>query len=240
MDDRSSDTFFNGRLIVHQLRNGYRFSIDAVLLAATITPRPGDRMLDLGTGCGVISLIVAFRHPTVQIHAVEIQESLADLARTNIAANHLDQRISLSQADMRHLPAGQVGAPFDWVVSNPPYRASCTGRVNPDNQKALARHEIMLDVTQLIATAKRMLRTGGRLATIFPAARAVDLLWQMRSAGLEPKWLQAVHSREGEEARLLMVHAIKAARPGLIWAPPLMVYGEDGGYTPAVQKMMTA
>ncbi|MFZ1985790.1 MAG: methyltransferase, partial [Desulfatitalea sp.] len=148
-------------MVVTQTSQGYRFSIDAVLLAASIRPKPDDTLLDLGTGCGIISLIVAFRYPRIHIQAVEVQPELTELAQRNVAANRLEQQIEVIQADMRSLPSGQAKGPFDWIVSNPPYHRLDTGRINPNTQRALARHEIAVDLEQLLACARRMLRTGG-------------------------------------------------------------------------------
>lgn len=236
--DLTRDTFFEGRLVVTQSTGGYRFSIDAVLLAAGIRPKPGDSILDLGTGCGIISLILAFRNPQVHIHAVELQPELIELAHDNVADNHMADRIEVVQADMRSLPCGQVTGPFDWIVSNPPYHRSDTGRINPNSQRALARHEITMDLAQLLACAHRMLRTGGRLALIYPADRTAELLVQMRRQGIEPKYLQGVHSQSGQAARLVIVHGIHGAQPGLRMASPLVVYQADGNYTDAVRDMM--
>ncbi len=232
------DTFFDGRLVVTQTAGGYRFSIDAVLLAAGIRPKPGDSILDLGTGCGIISLILSFRYPEVHIHAVELQPELIELARGNVADNHMADRIDVVQADLRLLPGGRLMEPFDWIVCNPPYHRSDTGRINPNNQRALARHEIAMDLAQLLACARRMLRTGGRLALIYPAERTADLLVQMRREGIEPKSLQGVHSQSGQEARLVIVHGIHGARPGLRMAAPLVVYRSTGDYTDAVKDLM--
>jgi len=232
------DTFFEGRLVVTQTAGGYRFSIDAILLAAGIRPKPGDSILDLGTGCGIISLILAFRYPAVQIRAVELQSELIQLAHTNVADNHMADRIEVVQADMCSLPGGRAMEPYDWIVSNPPYHRSNTGRINPNNQRALARHEIAMDLAQLLACARRMLRTGGRLALIYPAERTADLLVQMRREGIEPKYLQGVHSQSGQAARLVIVHGIHGARPGLRMAAPLEIYRPDGSYTDAVKDLM--
>jgi tRNA1Val (adenine37-N6)-methyltransferase len=239
MTDVTRDTFFNGRLTILQTRGGYRFSIDALLLADSVRPGPGERLIDLGTGCGIIPLILALRHPAIHIHAIEVQASLADLARKNITANHMEKQIVLVHDDMRAFAARTVPGGFDWVVSNPPYRAPYSGRVNPEAQKALARHEIMIDLQGLIDSARRLLRTGGRFATIFPATRLVDLLFEMRAAGIEPKNLQSVHSHEGQGARLIMVCGIKAGRAGLRWAAPLVIYRGDGTYTDSIQTMMS-
>jgi tRNA1Val (adenine37-N6)-methyltransferase len=239
MTDLTRDTFFNGRLTILQERCGYRFSIDALLLADSVRPRPDDSLIDLGTGCGIIPLILALRHPAIRLHAIEVQASLAELARKNIIANQMEKRIVLVHDDMRAFAARTVPGGFDWVISNPPYRAPHSGRVNPEAQKALARHEIMIDLQGLILSAKRLLRTGGRFATIFPATRLVDLLFHLRAAGIEPKCLQSVHSHAGQGAKRVLVCGIKAGRAGLRWAAPLVIYHNDGIYTDPIQSMMS-
>jgi tRNA1Val (adenine37-N6)-methyltransferase len=233
----TADTFFNGRLKVHQARDGYRFSIDAVLLADAVHPKAGQSIIDLGTGCGIIPLILAFRYPGVVIHGVEMQTELAELADLNVTANGLQDRIQVIHKDVRRLNHDDTQGLGDWIIANPPYRRPLSGRINPNSQKALARHEIALDLAQLIQTAKRMLKTRGRLATIYPAERITDLLTGMRSAAIEPKWLRGIYSHEGEAAKLVLVQGVKAGRPGLTLAPPLVIYQDDGAYTPVVQAM---
>lgn len=238
-DAVTADTFFNGRLRVHQARDGYRFSIDAVLLADAVHPKAGQSIIDLGTGCGIIPLILAYRFPAVCIHGVEMQTELAELADLNVNANGLQDRIRVIHKDVRTLNHDDTNGPADWIVANPPYRRPLSGRVNPGSQKALARHEIALDLPQLIRTAKGMLKTRGRLVMIYPAERVTDVLAQMRSADIEPKWLQGIYSHQGEAAKLILVQSVKAGRPGLTLARPLVIYQNDGAYTPAVQAMFT-
>ena len=221
-----------------QKRMGYRFSIDAILLAAAVAPKPQDKVLDLGTGCGIVPLILARRFPEIQIQGVEIQTELAELACQNVTANKMENHIRIVQADMCALPQGPVTGPFDWIVSNPPYHGACSGRLNPDSQKALARHEIMMDLAQLTDVARRLLRTGGRFMTIYAAERLADLLVQLRCAGIEPKWIRSIHSHCEEDARLILVMGIKGARPGTHFAAPLVIYHADGRYTAAVEAMM--
>jgi tRNA1Val (adenine37-N6)-methyltransferase len=234
----SRDAFFDGRLTVLQPCKGYRFSIDAILLAATVTPQPGENLLDLGTGCGIIALILALRYPALHISAVEIQPDLAFAARQNVAENRMDARVAVIQADLRTLPSPQIQGPFDWVISNPPFRRPDSGRINPDSQRAVARHEIEVNMEQLMACAGRMLRTGGRFVTIYPAERAADLIERMRLAEIEPKLIQTVHSRCGQDAKLVLAQGIKGGRPGSRIAAPLVVYQPDGSYTKTVQAMM--
>jgi tRNA1Val (adenine37-N6)-methyltransferase len=232
------DTFFNGQLRIAQPESGYRYSIDAVLLAALPRLKPGQTLLDLGTGCGIISLILAFRNSEVRITGVEVQPELAQLAAANVLNNGLQDCIRIIHEDFRRLSPAMVSGPVDWIVSNPPYRRPVSGRVNPDTQRALARHEIKVNLHQLISTTKRLLKTGGRFAIIYPSERAVDLFSEMRLAGLEPKWLQCVHSQAEGEAKLILVQAVMDGKPGLKVERPLVVYGSDGCYSAAVQNMM--
>jgi tRNA1Val (adenine37-N6)-methyltransferase len=233
-----TNVFLNGRLRVDQPENGYRYAIDAVLLASRPRPKPGDTLIDLGTGCGIIALIVAHRYPEARIHAVDIQPELVRFARQNVLTNGMSDRISVHEMDMRQLTPSMVDGPTDWIISNPPYHRANSGRINPNGQKALARHEINIDLSQLTTVSRRLLRTGGRFCTIYPAERIADLICTLHDAGIEPKWLQIIHSRSGTEGKFVLLEAIKGSRPGLRVAAPLTVYGADGTYTVEAQKMM--
>lgn len=237
MKDLSADTFFNGRIKVRQNAGGYRFSIDAVLLAAGIQPRPGDHVLDLGTGCGIIPLILAYRHKDITITGVEIQEELAELAKDNIARNRLSDRVRVFCGNMIDLPVDPVAGPVDWVLSNPPYRKTGSGRLNPNQQRAIARHEILVNLPQLMAVACRMLRTAGKFAMVYSAERLTDCLTQMRGHGIEPKGLRMIHSRADTEAKLVLVQGTKGVRPGLTVGAPLIIYDDKGEYTPEVDAI---
>ena len=234
----SKDTFFNGRLIITQPLKGYRYAIDAILLAAAIRPQKGETVIDLGTGCGIIPLILATRHPGIHIAGVEIQEELALLAQRNVVDNGYEASVAIRNIDLNMLPDHETTGPFDWVVSNPPYRRPGTGRINPIRQKALARFEIKVDLAQLLQSAEKLLRAGGRFVTIFTAERMVDLIVQMRKTEIEPQSIQAVQSHRGEVAKLVLVKGTKGGRTGLCIDAPLVVYEQDGSYTEAVEIMM--
>ena len=234
----TADSFFNGRLQVLQEKDGYRFSLDAVIVSASVEPKRGDTVLDLGTGCGIIAMLLAFRHPDVWVTGVEIQPGLVSLARTNILQNRLESRVKIVEGDMREMPLESVGGPVDWVVCNPPFRKPLSGRLNPQAQKALARHEIHIDLAGLMHTARRCLRNGGHFATIYPAERAVDLFTGMRDAGIEPKWLQCVHGRPADRAKLICVNGKKGARPGLTVRAPLVVHDPGGDYSSEMQRIL--
>lgn len=133
----TEDTLFSGRLHCVQHADGYRFSVDPVLLAHFIRPRPGARLLDLGAGCGVISLILSYRHPAIHITALELQPPLAALIARNIESNRLQGRISLQQGDLRAVNTLFPPETFDWVVCNPPYGKLADGRQNPADRKSV-------------------------------------------------------------------------------------------------------
>jgi len=240
MDGVTRDSFFNGRIRLKQHRSGYRYSIDAVILANSVQPKPGETVVDLGTGCGIIPLIMAFRRPGLRIWGVELQAAMAAVAQENMRANNLTAAVTVVCADMRDVQPESVGAPVDIVVSNPPYRRSRSGRVNPDMQRALARHEIAITLADVIRVSRRLLKTGGRLNMIYTAVRSAELLCQMRAERIEPKRLRSIHSSERHAASLVLVEGIREGGPGLTIAPPLMIYAGDGSYTPEVQAMFRA
>ena len=126
-NDLTHDSFFDGKLSIKQTRTGYRFSIDAVILASSIRPKPQERIVDLGTGCGVVPLLVAFRHPETVLFGVEIQKDLAEMARLNVAENGLIETIHIIDGDMRSVRPGRFDGPVDRVVSNPPFRRAASG-----------------------------------------------------------------------------------------------------------------
>jgi len=233
----SEDTFFNGRIRIKQSRSGYRYSIDAVLLAAFTQVKAHDTVLDLGTGCGIIPIMLAYRYPGLRIYGIEIQKELADLAMLNVRENGMEEQIHIHRGDMKTLESGRNPQSVDLVVSNPPYRKIGSGRMNPDHQQATARHEITVTLTEVAQTAQKMLDKTGRVAMIYPAERAVDILHTLQTHAIEPKRLRTVHSYAGAEAKLILVAGHKNGRPGIKIMPPLILYGRDGRYTDEVEQM---
>ena len=239
MDTLTTDAFFDGRLRIKQAASGYRFSLDAVLLAWHARPRADERILDLGTGCGIIPLILTYRNPSITAFGVEIQQELAELAISNVGANRMQGRITVLRQDMRDLKPDMIGGPVDLVVCNPPFRKPDSGRVNPDSQRAIARHELKASLADVLQAVRRMLRTAGRFVTIYTAERTVELFCQMRAAGVEPKFMRLIHSRLDTEAKLILVDGVKGARSGIRLGPPLIVYDTNGEYSKEVQEMFT-
>ena len=237
MSSLTTDTFFNGQIRVMQNRRGYRFSIDAVLLAYHANPRTGDKVVDLGTGCGIIPIVMARRCAGLKIVAVEVQTELADLAVINVQQNRLEDHIDVMHMDMKLLTPHMISGHCDLIVSNPPYHRPGSGRINPDPQRAIARHEIKASLVDVLQTARRMLRTAGRFVTIYAAERTTDILSQMRKERIEPKKIRMIHSNRHSDAGLILIEGSKGGRPGVKAGPPLFIYDEKGEYTKGVQRM---
>jgi tRNA1Val (adenine37-N6)-methyltransferase len=235
--DETLEPFGQGRLWVFQKKQGYRFSLDAVLLAGLTNLRAGERVVDLGAGCGIVSLILASRFPDCSLVGVESQTTLASLAERNVLLNGLTGRVDILAGEMQNLPQHFPPESFDVAVSNPPYRPLGSGRLNPVAERAIARHELNGSLDVVAQTANYLLPSGGRLALIYPAWRLVHLCCLLRSHQLEPKILRFIHSRTGEEAKLVWAEARKGGREELKILPPLMVYQSGGCYTAEMEEI---
>jgi tRNA1Val (adenine37-N6)-methyltransferase len=232
------DALFNGRLTLYQSRAGYRFSLDALLLADFATIRSGDRVVDLGTGNGVVPLVLADLHPTIRLTGIELQKSLLERARRSVAANHLEKRVEIIAGDVRRWSKIAAPASFDAAVCNPPYRRAGSGRLNPDAERQLARHEVSGGLQEFLAAASFLLRAKGRMALVYPALRAVDLLAGLRHAGIEPKRLRLVHSFPTAPASLLLAEGVKGGRGGLAVLAPLTIYRQGKEYTEEIAALI--
>ncbi len=220
------DSFLNGRLRVIQSGTGYRFSVDALLLADFVTTRKGDRVVDLGTGCGIIPLVMLCSRPIARVAGLEIQEDLANQAARNAGLNRFQNRMLVVRGDLRRPPFGD--GVFHTAVCNPPYRRVTSGRVNPDRERAVARHEILASLEDILGSVRALLRGKGRFAMIYPSERLTDLLAGMRRFALEPKRLQFVHPELSGESKLALVEAVREGRPGVKILPPIL---DQGAYS---------
>ena len=222
--DETLDTFCDGDLKVIQKKRGYRFSLDAVLLSQFIKIRKNERVIDLGTGCGILPLLLSRTTKAHSFVGIEIQKELVECAQKNISLNHLEDRISILHLDYRKLKGSFAPGSFDVVVSNPPYRKYRTGRLNPSMEKAIARHEINGSIEDLIFMASYLLPPKGKCYLIFPALRTVDLFVALRGRKLEPKRLQFVHPRVGEEAKFILTESVNASGVELKIMEPLILH----------------
>lgn len=231
------DDLQRGGLRVIQRADAFRFGTDAVLLADFAAPRRHDRVCDLGTGTGIIPLLLYARENTISADAVEIQPDMADMAARSMAMNGLNEKIRVLPGDLCSIRTLLPHARYDLVTCNPPYGKAGGTLLNPDASKRLARHEESCAIEDVACAAAWLLQNGGRLCCVFPAARMIELSDAMRKYRMAPKRIRMVHSRVEKAAHLCLMEGMLDARPGLIIEPPLVIYDENNAYTPELRRI---
>ncbi len=233
--ERLDDLLIDGLQII-QDDSEFRFSIDAVLLAHFATLRRGDRVVDLGTGTGIIPLLLCTRAELSNIIGVEIQPEVAVRAVRSVEHNGLGQLIQIVQGDLREIDRVLTGLRVDLVTANPPYLPVGSGVSSPKESVALARHEVCCNLEDVVRSAAYLLGSGGRFALVHRPERLVEILSLMVAYRLVPKRLRLVHPRVDQEAKMVLVEGVRDARPGLRTLPPLVVLaGKD--YSPEIKTI---
>ena len=229
-NERVDDLQYRGRFIL-QRPDAFCFGIDAVLLAHFPRCQGRERVLDLGTGTGILPLLMADQ--AAHVEAVELDETLADMARRSVALNDLTAKITVRQGDYRHIERLYARESFDLVLANPPYYPVGRGRENPVPSLACARHEITATLDDVVRAARYALRFRGRLAMVHLPARFDEIGAALRGAGMAIKRARLVEPRRNKPPCLLLLEAAVGGAAGAIrWLPTLTIYGADGGYTP--------
>lgn len=218
------DQLLPGNLRLWQAKGGHRYSVDAVLLARFVQLEHCRQIADLGTGNGVLPLLLSHLSAADKICGFELHEEMTGRAQRNVALNGLTGRISIHQGDICRIKEIHAGGMMDLVVSNPPYRALASGRVAPNDERARARHELTGTIENFAAAADWLLKPGGRFAVVYLAERLNLLLGAMTRAKIEPKRLRMVHATADSDALLVLVEGRKGGRPGLKVEKPLALY----------------
>lgn len=232
------DDLQRGGLHILQRPDGFCFGMDAVLLAAFATERiRAGLAVDLGTGSGVIPLLAHARRPGLSFDAVEIQPEMADMAARTMRLNGVEDSIRVRCLDVREATRSLGHERYRLAVSNPPYGGAGEGLLSPDAQRRMARHAVQADIDDFCRAAGGLLQNGGRFAVIFPAPRLLALMDAMRAGRVEPKRVRMVHPRWGSAPNLALVEGIKAAKPALLFMPPLYIRDESGRETQDLLKI---
>jgi tRNA1Val (adenine37-N6)-methyltransferase len=240
LENETRDSIFDGSITLIQPAHGYRFSVEAILLSRFARAGARDRVLDLGAGCGVVSIAIAALYRPREVVALEIQPTLAEMIARNAAINGLDSVHAIC-ADIRQKKIASLApATFDLVVANPPYRAAASGRENPDHSRRIARGETTATLADFVAAARRYARTRGRVCFVFAARRSAELVSAMRSNHLEPKRIRFVHPRLEMPASVILIEARAAGGIEVAIEPPLVLYGSPGTYTAEARALLSS
>ncbi len=227
------------QLTLQQPRHGYRFSLDAFLLADFVSPASHvhQPLLDLGTGCGVIILLLARRFSRAHLVGVELQTELVTFVQQNVVRNGLGHRVHMVCADVRTLPSLVSAGGFSMVVCNPPYRRVGQGRLNPNASRAMARHEVALTLAQLLTAARHALARRGLLVMIYHPSRLAELCVELERVGLGLRRVRLIHPKPETAASMVLVEAVCGGHDALEVLPPLFVCDASGDYTAEMQAI---
>jgi tRNA1(Val) A37 N6-methylase TrmN6 len=236
--DESINGLFRNKVRVIQAERGYRVSEDAVLLTWFVRPRENEAILDAGTGCGAIAFGLAVKEPSAEVVGIEIQAGLADRAARGVKLNGLDARVSIIRADFR--PDGLCfrSGSFHTIVSNPPYHEAGKGRINLQQEKAVARHQLMMPLPDLLRTSRELLRPDGRFALIYPADRIDQVQRAGKDAGFAVTRMLWIHAQRGTPPCLVCVEARPSDRQPVLIEDRLFLYDGAGTRTQEAEAIL--
>ena len=224
-------------------RNGYQiiqnpekfcFGMDAVLLSGFAVAKKGDQVLDMGTGTGIIPILMEAKTQAAHFIGLEIQEESADMARRSMALNGLTDKITIVTGDIKEAGSILPSASFDVITCNPPYMIGQHGLTNPDAPKAIARHELLCTLEDVVSQAARLLKSGGHFYMVHRPFRLAEIMVTMAKYKLEPKRMQLVYPFVDKEPNMVLIEGVRGGRPRMTVEKPLIVYKEPGVYMPEI------
>lgn len=229
-DERLDDLQRNGYQII-QKKNGFCFGMDAVLLSGFARVKQGEKAIDLGTGTGIIPILLEAKYEGEHYTGLEIQDEMADMAARSVALNHLEEKVSIVKGDIKEASRLFGAASFDVVTSNPPYMNDAHGLKNPDLPKAISRHEVLCTLDDVTREAARLLRPGGRFYMVHRPHRLIEIITALTKYKLEPKRMKMVHPFVDKEANMVLIEAVRGGKSMIKVEAPIVVYREPGVYT---------
>jgi tRNA1Val (adenine37-N6)-methyltransferase len=238
MNDETLDELRRHDLRLIQPRDGYRFSLDPLLLCEFAGVDGVERVVDLGTGCGVVPLVLARRATTAEFVGVEHQQVMAELASRNVRLNSLEERVAILAEDVNRLRRRFPVSSFDLVTSNPPYRRRGTGRISPRAGRDLSRHESSAGLADFLVAAKYLVKSTGRICFIYHPSRLAEFFSLAAELKLAPLRLRLVHGTLSSPATMFLVELAKGRRGELTIMPPLVVYDRQGAYNDEVDAIL--
>lgn len=232
-NERIDDLQRNGYKII-QNPSKFCFGMDAVLLGGFAQVKKDERALDLGTGTGIIPLLLSARTEGIHFTGLEIQEESADMARRSVALNGLEEKIEIVTGDIKDASARFGASSFDVITTNPPYMIGDHGLKNDNEAKTIARHEILCDLEDVLRESSRILKTHGRFYMVHRPFRLAEILGKMSEYRLEPKRMRLVYPYIDKEPNMVLIEGLKDGRARMTVEKPLIVYREPGVYMPEI------
>lgn len=229
-NERLDDLQYKGLKLI-QKKDGFCFGVDAVLLSHFAQVSKNSRVIDLGTGTGVIAILLAAKKEPGSVTGLEIQEEMAEMAARSVKLNDLENSVKIVHGDIKDAVSLFGASSFDAVVSNPPYMAKGGGLVNPQDTKAVSRHEILCTLEDVISAASGLLCPGGKFSMVHRPQRLADIIFLMRKYSIEPKWLRFVQPSPGKKPNLLLISGTRDGNPELRVQESLCIYDENGKYS---------
>ena len=229
-DERIDDLQRNGYRII-QKKKGFCFGMDAVLLSGFAQVKEGEVAVDLGTGTGIIPILLEAKTKGKHFTGLEIQEEVAEMAGRSVRLNHLENRVDIVRGDIKEASRLFGKASFDVVTSNPPYMNDNHGLKNPELPKAIARHEVFCTLDDVCREASLLLKSGGRFYMVHRPHRLAEIITALKTYKLEPKRMKLVHPFVDKEANMVLIEAVRGGRSMMKVEAPIIVYREPGVYT---------
>ena len=229
-EERLDDLQRNGYQII-QKKDGFCFGMDAVLLSGFAAVKPGEKAIDLGTGTGIIPILLEAKYEGEHYTGLEIQDEVAEMAARRVALNHLEEKVSIVKGDIKEASRLFGAASFDVVTSNPPYMNDAHGLKNPDLPKAISRHEVLCTLDDVAREAAKLLRPGGRFYMVHRPHRLIEIITALTKYKLEPKRMKMVHPFVDKEANMVLIEAVRGGKSMIKVEAPIVVYQEPGVYT---------
>lgn len=235
-NERLDDLQRNGLKII-QKTDGFCFGMDAVLLSGFATVKPGEKVLDMGTGTGIIPLLLSAKTKGEHFTGLEIQDVIADMAARSVNLNHLEEKIEIVNGDIKEASRIFGAASFDVVTTNPPYMNDAHGLKNPTEVKAISRHEVLCTLEDVVREGAKVLKSGGRMYMVHRPHRLIEIITAMKQYKLEPKRMKMVHPFLDKEANMVLIEAVKGGGSWLKIEAPIVVYKETGVYTDEIWEI---
>lgn len=235
-DETIDDLQLKGLKLI-QKKDGFKFGIDAVLLSDFANVKTKHRVMDLCTGTGIVPFLIYGKYNPQNVYGLEIQEEMIDMAKRSAKLNLLEEKLSFINEDLKNIEFLRTIEKFDVVTVNPPYKLNNSGILNPNDKLAIARHEVLCNLEDVISAARILLKDNGRLFMVHRPERLADIFMLMRKYKIEPKRVKMIHPKIEKAPNIVLVEGQRDGGAYLKWEPPLYVYDENGKYTKEIESI---